>query len=89
MVNLICSEDGGVVPLWLQVADGNQSDAQTFAGVMGDFSAQWDADALFVIDAAFYSEPNLRHVSSLRWLSRVPQTLKGPPKHSLNNPPLN
>jgi len=75
MVNLICSEDGGV-PLWLKVADGNQSDSQSFAGVMSDFAAQWTVDALFVIDAAFYSEPNLRQVSSLRWLSRVPQTLK-------------
>lgn len=75
MVNLICSEDGGV-PLWLKVADGNQSDSQTFAGVMGDFAAQWNLDALFVIDAAFYSEPNLQQVSSLSWLSRVPQTLK-------------
>lgn len=28
-----------------------------------------------MIDAAFYSEPNLQQVSALRWLSRVPQTL--------------
>lgn len=75
MVNLICSRDGGV-PLWLKVADGNQSDAQAFAGVMSDFATQWDVESLFVIDAAFYSEPNLQQVSSLRWLSRVPQTLK-------------
>ncbi|PZD74499.1 hypothetical protein C1752_01105 [Acaryochloris thomasi RCC1774] len=75
MVNLICSRDGGV-PLWLKVADGNQSDAQAFAGVMSDFATEWDVDSLFVIDAAFYSEPNLQQVCSLRWLSRVPQTLK-------------
>ena len=75
MLNLICVKDGGV-PLWLNVADGNQSDGQTFAGVMSEFSNQWHLDGLFVIDAAFYSEPNLKSVSSLRWLSRVPQTLK-------------
>lgn len=74
MVNLICSRDGGV-PLWLQVADGNQSDAQAFGGVMCEFAKQWDPGALFVIDAAFYSEPNLQQVASLKWLSRVPQTL--------------
>jgi transposase len=74
MLNLVCSQDGGV-PLWLKVASGNQSDAQTFAGVITEFTSQWDLDALFVIDAAFYSEPNLQQVSSLRWLSRVPQTL--------------
>jgi transposase len=75
MVNLICSRDGGV-PLWLKVADGNQSDAQSFAGVMQEFAQQWDMERMFVIDAAFYSEPNLQQVSSLKWLSRVPQTLK-------------
>lgn len=75
MVNLICSRDGGV-PLWLKVADGNQSDAQSFAGVMQEFAQQWDMESMFVIDAAFYSEPNLKQVSSLTWLSRVPQTLK-------------
>lgn len=30
---------------------------------------------MFVIDAAFYSEANLNTVSTLKWLSRVPQTL--------------
>jgi transposase len=74
MLNLVCSRDGGV-PLWLKVASGNQSDAQTFAGVVTEFASQWNLDAMFVIDAAFYSEPNLQQVSSLQWLSRVPQTL--------------
>jgi transposase len=74
MLNLVCSRDGGV-PFWLKVASGNQSDSQTFAGVVTEFARQWDLDAMFVIDAAFYSEPNLQQVSSLRWLSRVPQTL--------------
>jgi transposase len=41
MLNLVCSRDGGV-PLWLKVASGNQSDAQTFAGVMREFATQWD-----------------------------------------------
>ncbi|MBE9033520.1 IS1634 family transposase, partial [filamentous cyanobacterium LEGE 11480] len=45
MVNLVCSRDGGV-PLWLQVANGNQSDSQAFAGIMGEFAAQWQLDSL-------------------------------------------
>jgi transposase len=75
MVNLICTKDGGV-PLWLKVADGNQSDAPAFSGIMGEFASQWHLDSMFVIDAAFYSEPNLQQVCALKWLSRVPQTLK-------------
>ncbi len=74
VVNLMCSADGGV-PLWLKVADGNQSDAQQFAGLMRQFANSWQMDSVFVIDAAFYSEPNLQQVGSLKWVSRVPQTL--------------
>jgi transposase len=74
VVNLMCSADGGV-PVWLKVSDGNQSDAQQFAKLMGEFAKNWQMDSVFVIDAAFYSEPNIRQVGSLKWVSRVPQTL--------------
>jgi transposase len=75
VVNLMCSADGGV-PLWLQVADGNQSDRQQFAQLMSQFADSWQMESLFVIDAAFYSESNIQQVGSLKWISRVPQTLK-------------
>ena len=75
MVNLVCSQDGGI-PLWLKVASGNTSDSREFSGILKDFSQQWNLEGMFVIDAAFYSEPNLKDVSSLKWVSRVPQTLK-------------
>ncbi len=75
LVNLICSADGGI-PVWFKVGSGNETDSQTFAGLMTTFAAQWETPALMVADAAFYSEPNLKAVGSLPWLSRVPQTLK-------------
>jgi transposase len=75
VVNLFCAKDGGV-PLFLEVASGNQSDRQRFASLMQAFKAEWDVDALFVVDAAFYSQGNLEQVQGLRWLSRVPLTLK-------------
>ena len=75
ITHLICSADGGV-PLWLKVASGNATDSQEFAGVMSEFAKNWQMNSLFVIDAAFYSEPNLEQVKDLKWLSRVPQTLK-------------
>jgi transposase len=75
IINLICSRDGGV-PLWLKVGNGNDSDAQKFAQLMVDFKRNWTANTMMVVDAAFYSEPNLQTVESLKWLSRVPQTLK-------------
>ena len=75
LMTLVCAADGGV-PLWLQVASGNDHDAQQFAEVMKAFGEQWSSDGLFVMDAAFYSEPNLQQVGSMGWLSRVPLTLK-------------
>ena len=72
--NLCCSRDGGV-PLFLEVASGNQSDRQEFGRLMEQFNEHWHIDAVFVVDAAFYSEPNLKRVKDLRWISRVPLTI--------------
>lgn len=72
--NLCCARDGGV-PLFLEVASGNQSDCQEFGRLMQEFHNQWNVETLFVADAAFYSEPNLKRVKSLRWISRVPATI--------------
>lgn len=74
LVNLICSEDGGV-PLGFKVGSGNETDSQKFAHLAKDFADQWQVEGLFVMDAAFYSEPNLQSVGNLQWLTRVPQTL--------------
>lgn len=75
LMTLVCAADGGV-PLWLQMASGNEHDSQQFAKVMKEFGEQWTSDGLFVMDAAFYTEPNLRQVGSMNWLSRAPLTLK-------------
>lgn len=73
--NLCCARDGGV-PLFLEVASGNQSDRQEFGRLMQDFDSAWNVETLFVVDAAFYSAPNLKRVQSLNWISRVPLTIK-------------
>lgn len=68
LVNLICSQDGGV-PLWFKVGNGNDTDNQQFAKLLKDFAGQWHLEALMVVDAAFYSESNLQQVSTLKWLT--------------------
>ncbi len=75
MVDLMCSGDGDV-PLYLRVADGNESDQAIFAQLMGEFREQWDCEALFVADAALYNQENLQSLTNLQWLSRVPATIK-------------
>lgn len=75
VVDLLCSGDGGI-PVFFRAADGNDSDAASFANLIGEFRQQVGFEALFVADAALYSEHNLQTLKGLSWVSRVPQTLK-------------
>jgi transposase len=75
VMNLVCSSDGDI-PLWLEMGSGNQSDKAKFAELMQAFAHQWSFEGLCVADAALYSESNLQAMSHLKWLTRVPQTLK-------------
>jgi transposase len=75
IVDLMCSGDGDI-PLYIRVADGNEADSAAFARILKQFRQQWQIDALFVADAALYCEENIKQMDCLRWLSRVPLTLK-------------
>lgn len=75
ILDLICSEDGDV-PLFLRIGDGNESDQAVFPQVFCEFKKQLDLDALMVADSALYSESNLKQMASLKWLTRVPLTIK-------------
>jgi transposase len=74
VMNLVCWTDGDI-PAFVELADGNQSDKAHFATLMQAFKAQWNFEGLYVADSALYSEDNLRQLSGLQWLTRVPLTL--------------
>lgn len=75
IVDLMCSGDGDI-PLYLRVGDGNEADSAIFAQLVTEFRQQWQIDALFVADAALYTAENLAQMNQLKWVSRVPATLK-------------
>ena len=75
MMNLICVGDGDI-PVWLEMANGNQSDKDKFAKILTEFKQQWNFEGLCVADAALYSADNLQMMTGLKWLTRVPLTLK-------------
>lgn len=75
IIDLMCSGDGDI-PLYLRVADGNEADKSIFSSLIREFRQEWDIDTLFVADAALYSAENIQQIKSLRWLSRVPATIK-------------
>ena len=75
MIDLICTGDGDI-PLYFRVGDGNESDQKVFAQIIQEYQKGWQIEALFVADAALYSEENIQVLGETSWLSRVPSTLK-------------
>lgn len=65
--------------MFLQLGDGNELDQNAFAEMIREFKSQWQGEepALYVMDAAFYTEENLSNFQyNIKWLSRVPLTIK-------------
>ena len=75
MIDLIVSGDGDV-PLFLKVGDGNEADKAVFGQIAREFKKQVDFDSLIVGDSALYSKENLKLMKEMRWLSRVPLSIK-------------
>jgi len=76
--HLLTSEEEGI-PIFMNVADGNKTDQSAFPEVIKAFQSEWEGEQpdLYVMDAAFYSEANLREFgNSITWISRVPATIK-------------
>ncbi len=75
MMNLICAGDGDI-PVMMEVANDNQSDKARFAGILQELKEQWTFEGLCVADAALYSADNLKSMVGLKWLTRVPLSIK-------------
>ena len=75
LIDIICTGDGDV-PLFCRIADGNEADRAIFAELMLEFKQQWQLDSLDVADSALYSKDNIDKLGRLRWLTRVPASLK-------------
>ena len=75
IIELICSGDGDI-PIFLKLASGNQADSSCFGQIAVDYQKQLKVDSLIVADCALYTESNLKLMSELRWLCRVPLSIK-------------
>lgn len=74
IIDLICSGDGDV-PIFFKSASGNEADSASFAKILVDFKKQIKVDSLMVADSALYTATNLKLLSDIKWLSRVPLSL--------------
>lgn len=74
IIDLICSGDGDI-PIFFKSASGNEADSASFGKILVDFKKQIKIDSLMVADSALYTAQNLKLLSEIKWLSRVPLSL--------------
>ncbi|WP_366933903.1 IS1634 family transposase [Nostoc sp. NMS9] len=75
LIQLICSGDGDI-PIFFKSASGNQTDSSSFGQIAVDSKKQIEVDSLILADAALYTEDNIKLMSKMTWLCRVPGTVK-------------
>lgn len=75
LINLIASGDGGI-PLFLECGNGNDNDKAKFAQLLSNFKKQVDMNSIFVADSALYTADNLLVIEHLKWITRVPLSIK-------------
>jgi transposase len=75
ILDLIVSSDGDI-PLFFRGASGNESDKAVFAQILVEYDKQIDFESIMVADSALYSESNLKLMSNMKWISRVPLSIK-------------
>ncbi|EAM51684.1 IS1634-like element ISCwa1 family transposase [Crocosphaera watsonii] len=75
VLDLITSQDGDI-PLFVRAGDGNESDKAVFGKVLVEFKKQIKFDSIMVCDSALYGQENLQLIQHLKWITRVPMTIK-------------
>ena len=75
VLDLITSSDGDI-PLLMRAGDGNEADKAVFGKILVEFKKQIIFDSIMVCDSALYSQENLQLIQHLKWISRVPMTIK-------------
>ena len=75
IIEMICSGDGDI-PIFLKLASGNQADSSCFGKIAVEYHKQLEVNSLIVADCALYTESNLKMMSDLQWLCRVPLSIK-------------
>ncbi|MHC5747365.1 MAG: IS1634 family transposase [Nostoc sp.] len=75
VLDLITSSDGDI-PLLMRAGDGNEADKAVFGQILVEFKKQINFDSIMVCDSALYSQENIKLIEHLKWISRVPMTIK-------------
>jgi transposase len=76
VVSLICTYQSSL-PVWLEVLDGNRSDKKSFPKTIQAYVEQMKGEEgpYFIVDSALYTAENVRALSGVKWVTRVPDSL--------------
>ena len=72
--DLIVNSEG--LPLFTRAGDGNEADKAVFGKILVEFKKQINTDSIMVCDSALYSQENIQLIKDMKWISRVPKTIK-------------
>ncbi|WP_446684753.1 IS1634 family transposase [Cyanobacterium sp. IPPAS B-1200] len=75
VLNLIVSGDGEI-PLWMKSGQGNQSDKKEFVKIVKEYKKSIETESITVCDSALYSQENIQLLGEMKWITRVPLTVK-------------
>ncbi len=75
ILDLIVAGDGNI-PIFIEAASGNQSDKKVFGKIAQDYKKQLKLETTIVGDSALYSKDNLELLKQIKWLTRVPLSIK-------------
>jgi transposase len=75
ILDLIVTGDGNI-PVFIEAASGNQSDKKAFGQIAKNYSLQLKMETTIVGDSALYSKDNLELLKQIKWLTRVPLSIK-------------
>ncbi len=65
------------IPTWFQSFDGNESDKNSLPEIIQAYVNQLKMSDLpyFIADCALYSAENIKKLSKVKWITRVPETI--------------
>ena len=75
IIDMIVTGDGDI-PLYLKIDSGNVDDKSVFVSRLKEFRKQWTFEGICVADSALYTGDNLETMRELKWITRVPLSIK-------------
>jgi len=77
VVSMMCAYRSSI-PVWIEALSGNSNDKKSFPKTIKKFKEQFQKKELpyFVADSALYTAEGLKELTSICWVTRVPETVK-------------